>query len=70
MILKFVFLALVAGAAGAVICCMGSSQVSRIEEAEFPCYGCFWENHCNHENELKLCTDGHNGWEDAPWEKV
>lgn len=57
-------------ALAAVICCMASSKVSRIEETEFPCYGCFWENHCNNKDGLKICVEGPDGWEDAPWEKV
>lgn len=70
MFLKIMIGAALVAAASAVACCMLSSRISRIEEAEFPCYGCFWESHCSNKDGLKLCEDGHNGWEDAPWEMV
>lgn len=37
------------------------------ENVESGCAGCFWEERCKYKDGVKLCEDGTNEWEDAPW---
>lgn len=69
MVLKIIIGAVLVAVVGfAAAWCAASEEISRLEIEELKCSGCFWEEHCSHEDGLKLCVDGANGFEDAPWE--
>lgn len=56
--------------AAALVAAVVRNQNAAQMSEEIRCEGCFWENHCNNKDGMKICVEGHNGWEDAPWEKV
>ncbi len=60
-----IFILMAAALVAAVVRIQDEAEMSE----EIRCEGCFWEHHCNHQDGKKLCVDGTNGWEDAPWER-
>ena len=58
-------------AALVAVTAMGRRVLARRQDGtadtESGCAGCFWEERCNSEGGVKLCEDGTNEWEDAPW---
>ena len=55
--------------AAALAAAVARNQNAAQMSEEIRCEGCFWEHHCNQPVGQKLCVEGHNGWEDAPWER-